>query len=113
MKQSNESVGHYMSTRAVSPLAPADTNVHKRVTFNYQNDYNFKQHPTRAIPGSPPPPQKTNYMAASNNDLRKRYMEQKSQWSKQSITSHLQPELNKLISIEQRLPNAETPRPES
>ena len=98
MKISNESVAQ-VSTRAASPLNPCDLNGQRKVTFNYKNEHGRPAHATTKIFAiSPPPAEKINHKVSEHTasttmngscipNLRKKYSEQPSIWSKESFNN--------------------------
>lgn len=96
MKISNE-CGVQVSTRAASPLNPCDQNSQRKVTFNYRNEHN-RPATTKIFAISPPPAEKINNRVSDHTastkmngscipNLRKKYSEQPSIWSKESFTN--------------------------
>lgn len=98
MKISIESVVQ-VSTRAASPLNPSDLNAQRKVTFNYRNEHGRHAPTTTKIYAiSPPPAEKINHKVSEHTasttmngscipNLRMKYSEQPSIWSKESFNN--------------------------
>lgn len=98
MKISNESVAQ-VSTRAASPLNPCDLNGQRKVIFNYRNEHTKPTHASTKIYAiSPPPAEKIHHKISEHTsastmngscipNLRKKYSEQPSIWSKESFNN--------------------------
>lgn len=98
MKISNESM-EQVSTRAASPLNPCDMNGQRKVTFNYRNEHSKPNHVnTKIYAISPPPTEKLHHKISEHTsssimngsgipNLRKKYSEQPSIWSKESFNN--------------------------